>query len=159
MTYTIIFRLCHHKKSPFKGSYECKCLVGYIGNPESTEVCSSPGVCPLNHGCIPEPCDLGYYGAKSHGCYALPDNSVCKGAEIRGLNYQCASFECDIGFEVVNPHSKTSHKEHQKWYHQKKDEKSRYLDQEEYDCIGEAQMKQQTTICTDPHKPHSFSIK
>ena len=59
------------------GSYECSCLVGYIGNPESTITCNVDG-CPDDHGCIPEPCDLGYYGSKSHGCYKMPEHSVCK---------------------------------------------------------------------------------
>ena len=59
------------------GSYECKCLVGYIGNPESTITCNVDG-CPDDHGCIPEPCDLGYYGTKSHGCYKMPEHSTCK---------------------------------------------------------------------------------
>ena len=59
------------------GSYICSCLVGYIGNPESTITCTADG-CPDDHGCIPEPCDLGYYGSKSHGCYKMPEHSVCK---------------------------------------------------------------------------------
>ena len=58
------------------GSYECSCLVGYIGNPESTITCTTDG-CPDDHGCIPEPCDLGYYGTKSHGCYKMPDHATC----------------------------------------------------------------------------------
>ncbi len=59
------------------GSYKCSCLVGYIGNPESTITCTADG-CPDDHGCIPEPCDLGYYGTKSHGCYKMPEHSTCK---------------------------------------------------------------------------------
>ena len=59
------------------GSYECSCLVGYIGDPESDVKCTTAG-CPIDHGCIPEPCDLGYYGSKSHGCYKLPEHANCK---------------------------------------------------------------------------------
>jgi len=131
------------------GSYECSCLVGYIGDPESDVKCNVNG-CPLDHGCIPEPCDLGYYGSKSHGCYKMPEHGTCKGKVVRGLNYQCGAFQCNIGFDIIRPRSKTKHKEHEKWYIEKKDASVTDLAAEEFDCEDIDECTVTSGKCGDP---------